>query len=98
MKYIELGDTVEDVISGFKGVAIARTTWITGCNRIIVQPLFDAKKQELPETMQFDEPMLKIVARAKKSIKERRDHSGTEPVTEITTTGGPAIIPMKPRA
>jgi len=34
---IKLGSTVKDMISGFEGVAIARSEWLYGCNRIVVE-------------------------------------------------------------
>lgn len=62
-KKIELGDTVKDSVSGFTGKAVARTTWISGCDRIAVQPAVD-KDGKLPDSMSFDEPLLVIVKKA----------------------------------
>ena len=57
---VELGDEVMDRISGFKGIAVARTVWLHGCERITVQPKVDkdGKRQDM-ET--FDEPQMEVV-------------------------------------
>ncbi len=71
---IELGDEVKDTITGFKGTAVARTEWITGCNRINVQPKID-KDGKLPDTCSFDEPML-VITKAKKQPKADKKIGG----------------------
>ncbi len=35
---IRLGQEVKDNISGFRGIAVCRCTWLHGCERIVVQP------------------------------------------------------------
>lgn len=82
MDKIKLGDEVQDTITGFKGIAVARTTWIAGCDRINVQPKGVDKDGKLFETCSFDEPLLKILKH--KKIKEG-DHS----------TGGPRMTIIK---
>lgn len=57
----KLGQTVEDTVSGFKGVVIARTEWLNGCTRICVQPKVN-EKGELPDAKDFDEPQLRALA------------------------------------
>lgn len=60
MKRIQLGDKVQDTVTGFKGVAIAAHEYLNGCRRISVQP--KAKKDgTVPDSHTFDEPQLKIV-------------------------------------
>jgi hypothetical protein len=34
---IKLGDRVIDVVSGFEGIAVAKTIWLTGCERIGIE-------------------------------------------------------------
>ncbi len=58
---IKLGQEVRDNITGFQGVATARTLWLHGCERILVQPPFNKKEQKLPEAHTFDEPQLEII-------------------------------------
>lgn len=35
---VKLGDTVRDIVTGFTGIAVARTQWLHGCDRIAIQP------------------------------------------------------------
>ena len=70
-KKVELGDEVEDRVSGFKGIAVARTRWISGCDRISIQPKGVDKDGKTFESQSFDEPMLKIIKRGKVEVTER---------------------------
>lgn len=36
---VELGSKVKDKVTGFEGIAIARTCWLNGCVRLGVQSL-----------------------------------------------------------
>jgi hypothetical protein len=38
MKKIELGDTAKDKVSGVQGVVVAITRYLTGCDRVAIQP------------------------------------------------------------
>jgi len=79
MVTINLGDEVKDSISGFRGIAVARHSYIQGCARIsIQQPV--KKDGSLPEAQTFDEVQLEVVKAAKKPKKIVR-----------TDTGGPAL-------
>lgn len=73
MEKIKLGDKVKDPISGFIGIAIGRTLWLHGCDRITVQPL-GLNKNKLPfDSTTVDEPQLILV---KKQVK-KRSHNNT---------------------
>lgn len=64
---INLGDEVEDSVSGFRGIAIARHIYLFGMPNISIQPLVD-QYGTLPETENFKEEQLKIIKVNKKSI------------------------------
>jgi hypothetical protein len=66
-----LGDVVKDKISGFKGVAVSRHSYLNGCDRISVQPLVD-KKGKISESVTFDEPQLKTIAKQKGLIGSKK--------------------------
>lgn len=57
---IKLGDEVKDKVSGFQGIAVARHTYLNGCDRISIQPKID-KEGKLPESQSFDEPQLEVI-------------------------------------
>ena len=61
---IELGDEVKDLVSGFKGVAVAKHSYLQGCDRISVQPPVD-KEGMLLDSQSFDEPQLIVVKKGK---------------------------------
>jgi hypothetical protein len=50
---IELEDEVRDRITGYKGKATAIAKFVTGCARVMIQPLVD-KDGKLPEPQWFD--------------------------------------------
>lgn len=77
-EFVELGDIVEDKITGFKGVAIGITKWLHGCRRITIQP--EGMKDGKPlESSVFDEPQC-IVLRAAK-YKTTANTGGPGPVS-----------------
>ena len=82
MNKINLGDKVRDTVTGFTGIAIARTTWLHGCNRVVVQPIGVDKSGKIFENQSFDEPQLEVLKPAK--VKEG-NHK----------TGGPRPMPLR---
>ncbi len=71
---IKLGDLVMDKYTGFKGIAIARHSYINGCDRYTLQPQVDSE-MKLPPQETFDDQQL-ITVEEKKEIRH-------------TTKGGP---------
>jgi len=61
MEKVKLGQEVKDRITGFKGIATSRTTYLQGCERIGVSPPVD-KEGKLPEPESFDEPDLIVLS------------------------------------
>jgi len=57
---IELGDRVQDRITGVKGIVIGYTYWLYGCERVILQPetLHDGRPVD---TVQIDADQVTIV-------------------------------------
>lgn len=90
---VELGDIVQDPISGLVGTVVAITEWLVGCRRITIQP--KAKKGEVayPDSFNMDEPIAKIVKRAKPQKKVNRETGGPIPTMKRWgTLGNSAII------
>ena len=46
---IELGDEAQDAVTGFKGIVVAETRWLYGCNRFTLQPAV-GKDGKVPES------------------------------------------------
>lgn len=70
---IKLGTEVVDIVSGFCGIAVARHSYLNGCDRITVQPKTN-KDGKLPEEKTFDEPQLKKIST--KTIKRGSKKTG----------------------
>lgn len=79
MSKINLGDKVQDTVTGFKGIAIGRTTWLHGCDRLTVQPEGLTKEGKMFETQSFDEPQL-IVLGSKKKKEGNHETGGPRPM------------------
>ena len=71
---ITLGDKVKDSVTGFVGIAVGRTTWLHGCDRIIVQPEGLTKDGKTFENCSFDEPQLEVIR--PKKVKEGNHRTG----------------------
>ena len=84
MSKVNLGDEARDKVSGFQGVCVARTDWISGCARLTLQPAI-GKDGKLPEQQTFDEYMLEVVKARKAAIGPK-------------TTGGPRPEPRQASA
>lgn len=77
-----LRDEVRDTITGFTGVITARTEWLNGCLRYVVQS--KALKDGIPaEGQGFDEQQLELV-------------NAYQPPVELKRTGGPFPNPTLP--
>lgn len=64
---VELGDTVKDMNTGFKGVVVCRSEYINGCVQYEVVPKVD-KDNKQSEAIQIDEQCLIVVKKKKKPI------------------------------
>ena len=73
MREIKLGDKVKCKITGFTGVAVAKTEFLNGCIQFMVAPKGD-KKNKMPEEIGIDEQSLEIIKVKKKVVK--RDNGG----------------------
>jgi hypothetical protein len=72
---IELGDKVKHIYTEVKGVAVSRTTYLSGCNRITIQQKVD-KDGKLPDGLQFDEPEIIVVKKRKLPKEVKKEKSG----------------------
>ena len=91
---IKVGDRVKDIVTGYTGIAVARTEWLNGCIRFTVQSneYHDSKPVD---SLCVDEPQLVIV---EKGVTKRLGDECIEPPTssqEATAPGGPAPTPER---
>jgi len=87
----ELGDRVRDTVTGFVGIYAGCTRWLTGCDRITIEPetLRDGKPGEMAS---FDETRIELV---KKSVVKLKKLAAEVPVERAK--GGPMPEPMRRR-
>ena len=77
---IKIGDVARDTITSFEGFVIARTDWLNGCSRFLLQPR-GLREGKIIEAEWFDDTQLEIV----ESKDLKRDVS----------TGGPRPDPAR---
>ena len=75
---IELGDIVQDSITGFKGVAVAYIQYLNGCERISIQSK-TLKDGKVVDTEWIDVQQLKIVTPINKVSKAKKELTGGPP-------------------
>lgn len=86
---IEVADEVQDRITGFKGIAIARTEWLNGCVRLTVQPQ-ELKDGKPIDAQAFDEEQLALLEKGKGRAK-----APTGAPVIPAKTGGPHPEPAR---
>ena len=77
MVKIKLGDEVKHIYSGVKGIAVTRLSYLSGCDRITIQPKVQ-KDGSLGDSYSFDEPEIELV-KAKKVKKNTKKTGGYKP-------------------
>ena len=82
VKEIKLGDLVRDTITGFEGIAVAKTDWLNGCSRFSLQST-GLHEGKVLDAECFDEMQLELVG--------SKGHKPDE------STGGPRPDPAKGR-
>ena len=88
MQTIRIGDKVRDTITGLEGIAIARTVWINGCVRIVVQPQ-EHKDGKAAEASTFDEPQLTVLQRSAIPAEPELTPQAAQAYEPTRRTGGP---------
>lgn len=97
----ELGDEVEDMISGIKGIVVIYQKHLTGCDRVTIQPKVGADGKQ-PDWYSFDITVARILKRqavVPKTAEELKPEV-TKTEAPVKTKGGPAPTPsriMSPR-
>ena len=66
---VELGDQVKDKVTGFVGIAVARTEFLNGCVQYSVAPKV-GKDNKIPEELGIDEQSLVLVTKKKRPKKD----------------------------
>jgi hypothetical protein len=59
------GDEVKDIVTGFRGIVTARTSWLHGCDRISITPNKLGSDGLPVKEQSFDEQRVEIIKRGK---------------------------------
>lgn len=59
---IKIGSLARDKISGFTGIVGARTQWINGCRRVLIEPKSLKDDGSVLEGVWFDIQMVEVVS------------------------------------
>jgi len=78
---IKLGNEVRDTVTNFEGIAVSRTEYLTGCDRIELQPKID-EKGELKESVSFDVGTLEKIGDGVAISKEKEPPGGPRPTNK----------------
>jgi len=62
---IELGDIAKETVTGFTGIVVARTIWLSNCDQLTIQPQGLDKEGKPHQTRTFDEPRVVFVKKGK---------------------------------
>lgn len=57
---VNLGDLCKDVVSGFRGIAVSRHSYLQGCDRISIQPPVGEDGNH-PSAVAFDEGQIEVL-------------------------------------
>jgi hypothetical protein len=72
---VKLGNTYKDSISGYEGVAVARTVYLYGCERILIAPIKLKPDGDFLPDCWFDEAQL-VSVRSKTKVAKRGKRNG----------------------
>ena len=80
-----MGDEVQDRISGFKGIVVSHTEFMHGCDRYGLQAKV-GKDGKVPDWHYFDSRQLKLIKAKKVKVPKR---------TAVEKPGGPQPSPTR---
>ena len=72
-KEIKLGVLCRDIVTGFDGIAVAKTEWLSGCIRFTLQPQDMTKEGALKDSQAFDVEQLVVVG---KGVQIKKQEAG----------------------
>ncbi len=78
---IKLGEKVKDKISGFEGIACARSEYLNGCKRILIEPTKLKDDGSTIEGVWFDDQQIELI--------------GPGINAETKPSGGPQVTPRR---
>jgi len=69
----KFGEELLDAVSGFKGVVVGRSEFITGCHRYLLQSKCDKKSMSImPDPLELDGATLQRTSARRTTIKQTK--------------------------
>lgn len=78
---IKLGSKVRDILTGFEGIAVARTTFLYGCVRVCIEST-EILKGEVVENW-FDEQRVETVKKTKPKVSPESSAGAGGPQRDV---------------
>jgi hypothetical protein len=72
-KEVKLGVLCRDIVTGFEGIVVAETKWLSGCIRFTLQPQDRTKEGALKDAQAFDVEQLEVVG---KGVQIKKQETG----------------------
>lgn len=97
MREVELGDKVKDMITGYEGIAVAKTVFINGCIQFSIahQLKKGEKMPDLTGDPCIDSKSLRVVK--KKAVDLYKEEKITPKSKRKRSSGGPTTIGKRMR-
>lgn len=80
----DLGQLVRDKITGFNGIVVARTEYLTGCSRYSVQSRKLDEKGKPQDWLAFDEDQLELKTKEPIKIGPQKIPGGPKPSVQLS--------------
>lgn len=76
----DLGDLVEDVVTGYRGIVLCRSEWLNACRRYTLQAPMKKKDTKPPDAHGIDEDNGKLIKPAVVADKAVKPTGGDQPL------------------
>lgn len=86
----ELGDLVKEKITGIKGIVTGITRYLTGCDRLVVQPQGATTDGKMKDALHVDITQVEVLTKRFMVLENNLDDKKV-----FKKTGGPQIPPRK---
>lgn len=86
-----LGDRAKDIITGFTGIVVGHTRWLTGCDTYTLAPEKVGDDGKSRESGHFDESRVLVVDPTAVTLIDRSANKA-----EVVPTGGPSSLDSHP--
>ena len=74
---IEIGDLVEDTLTGLMGIVVCYSKYLTGCDRIAIQPkVSKSDETKAPDWHHFDVTQAEVISKKSYTLPSKSEKKG----------------------